>query len=461
MTYDTVDDKGVVHDTNLTASGSTTFGVVVDRPDFTITADDTSLKMYVGESDNTTVTGMPINGFTGGISLSLDGAVPNGVSGSGPNISLIDTPHSLFTVSASPQAKAGHYSLTIAGISGSNGDMPPIKATTSINVEIKALLLDLHGPYDHTNHREGGPVGSDTPGVPVSNDNPDPHGPVKADTVVSWTGANWAAPSCQVTADPSDYSNYVWTPSGSATMVGGSNNGSPSFSGTFTCGTSKSGVTGNNTTIQCSAYTAKGSSVGNSYSITWHAPYENWTLNAAHPTTGSTHKELLPDDPSQPSVAGGTSPTWNFHVYNTYEGEAAAEGVAITAEVFSHYTPLEPVGSLLNAIGVYIDKTNEKTDILNQTKAFTRESWESLVQGNSSDVEWDASTSPVTPAADASDPNLWRHYQMKGVLWAFYKASRYNAANYAGSGYVADVPQSITKSDGYVLHGEVGYEKTP
>ena len=103
----------------LVANGipSNTIGVtVVPGPDYSLTANPTSLSIAQGKSDTSTITVVPTNGFSAGVTLSASG-LPNGVTaGFSPNPT---TNGSTLTLTANGNATVGTSTVTVTGTSAS------------------------------------------------------------------------------------------------------------------------------------------------------------------------------------------------------------------------------------------------------------------------------------------------------------------------------------------------------
>jgi polygalacturonase/uncharacterized membrane protein len=97
---------------------STTVTLVVNVPDFTISATPSSQTVTQGSGTSYTTTISAVNGFTGTVSLSVSG-LPTGASGSFNPTSVAGSGSSTLSVSTSSTTPAGSYTLTITGTSGS------------------------------------------------------------------------------------------------------------------------------------------------------------------------------------------------------------------------------------------------------------------------------------------------------------------------------------------------------
>jgi hypothetical protein len=102
---------------------------VAAGPDFSLTANPSSLSIAQGSSGTSLITVVPVNGFSGSVSLSASG-LPNGVSaGFSPNPT---TATSTLTLTASGNATKGTSTVTITGTSGT------LTHTTTIQLTITA-----------------------------------------------------------------------------------------------------------------------------------------------------------------------------------------------------------------------------------------------------------------------------------------------------------------------------------
>jgi uncharacterized membrane protein len=100
--------------TNGIASAPVTVNIV-PGPDFTLTANPSSLSISQGASGQSTITVGPENGFTGSVTLTASG-LPNGVTAQfNPNPT---TTTSTLTLTASGSASTGTSTVTITGVSG-------------------------------------------------------------------------------------------------------------------------------------------------------------------------------------------------------------------------------------------------------------------------------------------------------------------------------------------------------
>jgi hypothetical protein len=99
-----------------TLTHTATVSLVVVTPDFALSASPSSQTVASGGATSYSVTISPIGGFTGQVSLSVNG-LPSGASGSfAPNPA---TASSTLSVTTSTSTPAGTYTLTITGVSGS------------------------------------------------------------------------------------------------------------------------------------------------------------------------------------------------------------------------------------------------------------------------------------------------------------------------------------------------------
>lgn len=100
-----------------TAVGAFSFpGCGGTTPDFSLTANPNTLSVAQGKSGTSTITVVPVNGFSGSVTLSVAG-LPSGVTaGFSPNPT---TTTSTLTLTASATAATGTSTVTIKGVSGS------------------------------------------------------------------------------------------------------------------------------------------------------------------------------------------------------------------------------------------------------------------------------------------------------------------------------------------------------
>jgi hypothetical protein len=100
-----------------TAIGSFTFpGCGSVTPDFSLTASPNSVTITQGGNGTSTITVVPVNGFSGSVTLSATG-LPSGVTaGFSPNPT---TTTSTLTLTASATATTGTVTVTVKGVSGS------------------------------------------------------------------------------------------------------------------------------------------------------------------------------------------------------------------------------------------------------------------------------------------------------------------------------------------------------
>jgi len=98
-------------------------------PDFSLTANPSTLTINQGSSGTSTITVVPVNGFTGSVTLSASG-LPSGVTAAfAPNPT---TSTSTLTLTASATAATGTSTVTITGVSGS------LTHTTSLSLTVNA-----------------------------------------------------------------------------------------------------------------------------------------------------------------------------------------------------------------------------------------------------------------------------------------------------------------------------------
>jgi Protein of unknown function (DUF1573) len=113
-----------------TAVGSFSFpGCAGGTPDFSLTAAPNSVTVTQGTSGTSTITVVPVGGFTGNVTLSASG-LPSGVTaGFSPNPT---TSSSTLTLTASATAATGTATVTITGVSGS------LTHTTSVSLTVNS-----------------------------------------------------------------------------------------------------------------------------------------------------------------------------------------------------------------------------------------------------------------------------------------------------------------------------------
>lgn len=106
------------------ATPTLTVTVAGPAPDFTISASPASRSITRGNSTTYAVTIMPLNGFTGTVSLSVSG-LPNRAHASF-NPTSISSGNSTLTVTAGQRTPRGTYTLTIKGANGSLSHTTPV-----------------------------------------------------------------------------------------------------------------------------------------------------------------------------------------------------------------------------------------------------------------------------------------------------------------------------------------------
>jgi hypothetical protein len=112
-----------------TAIGAFTFPGCSGSPNFTLTAVPNTLTVAQGNQGTSTITVVPVNGFSGSVMLSATG-MPNGVTaGFSPNPT---TTTSTLTLTASATAATGTSTVTITGTSGS------LTQTTTLTLTVTA-----------------------------------------------------------------------------------------------------------------------------------------------------------------------------------------------------------------------------------------------------------------------------------------------------------------------------------
>ncbi len=102
---------------------------IVANPDFSLTANPSSVSIAQGGSGTSLITVVPVNGFSGSVSLNASG-LPSGVTaGFSPNPT---TTTSTLTLTASATAATGTSTVTITGTSGS------LSPTTTVSLTVTA-----------------------------------------------------------------------------------------------------------------------------------------------------------------------------------------------------------------------------------------------------------------------------------------------------------------------------------
>lgn len=103
---------------------STTVSVTVTSsgppPDFSISANPSSLSLPTSGSGNSTITLTSLNGFSGTISLSASSTAPHVRENIAPSVTLISGSSNtvILTVTAGHKARPGIYSITVTAVSG-------------------------------------------------------------------------------------------------------------------------------------------------------------------------------------------------------------------------------------------------------------------------------------------------------------------------------------------------------
>ena len=108
---------------------TTTMGLTVTGPTFTLTANPNTLSVSQGSQNTTTITVVPVNGFSGSPTLSASN-LPSGVTaGFSPNPT---SSTSTLTLTATGSATLGTSTITISGISGN------LNASTTLSLTVTA-----------------------------------------------------------------------------------------------------------------------------------------------------------------------------------------------------------------------------------------------------------------------------------------------------------------------------------
>ncbi|HTD21455.1 MAG TPA: polysaccharide lyase family 7 protein [Terriglobales bacterium] len=131
----------------LTHSASVTLQVnPVQQPDFTVSANPTSLTVNAGSSGSSTVSVGVVNGFSGAVALSVSGA-PAGVTATLSSSSVNAPGSATLTVSAPSSAAASTSTLTITGTNGSTSH------TATVNLTVKTVSqcvsTTTNGPWQN------------------------------------------------------------------------------------------------------------------------------------------------------------------------------------------------------------------------------------------------------------------------------------------------------------------------
>jgi subtilase family serine protease len=118
--------------TSGSLTNTTTLSLTVNAaaaPNFSLTANPSSVTVTQGNSGTSTITVNPVNGFTGSVTLSASG-LPSGVTaGFSPNPT---TTTSTLTLTASASAATGTVTVTVKGVSGS------LTNTTTLSLTVNA-----------------------------------------------------------------------------------------------------------------------------------------------------------------------------------------------------------------------------------------------------------------------------------------------------------------------------------
>lgn len=115
---------------SITHSATIAFTVTGTNPDFSLTANPTSLSVAQGGTGSSTITVGPLNGFSGTVALAA-GGLPTGVTASFSPASTTGT--STLTLTASSTATAGTTNITVTGTSGSLSHSTTIALTITSN----------------------------------------------------------------------------------------------------------------------------------------------------------------------------------------------------------------------------------------------------------------------------------------------------------------------------------------
>jgi hypothetical protein len=122
-------------------TNTTTLSLTVNpvaTPDFSLTAAPTSVTVVQGSSGTSTITVVPVDGFSGSVTLSASG-LPSGVTaGFSPNPT---TSTSTLTLTASATATTGTVTVTVKGVSGSLTHTTTLSLTVNVSGGSPAVSL--------------------------------------------------------------------------------------------------------------------------------------------------------------------------------------------------------------------------------------------------------------------------------------------------------------------------------
>jgi len=129
---DTAVGQHTITITGTSASGithSTTITVTVTNPDFSLTANPTSLNIIQGSSGTTTLTLTAINDYTGLVALSTTDTPVGWTTTITPN-SINPTGSAQLTINVPQNTNSGPYTITVKGTDGT------ITKTITLNVQV-------------------------------------------------------------------------------------------------------------------------------------------------------------------------------------------------------------------------------------------------------------------------------------------------------------------------------------
>jgi len=122
---------------------TTTVSLIVNVPDFSLSATPSSQTVLVGGAGSYSVTINRISGFNGAVTLSVTG-LPTGATGTfTPNPA---TTSSTLAVSTTVSTPAGTYPLTITGVSGSLTHTAAVSLVVTATVPPSGVAFDAVGP---------------------------------------------------------------------------------------------------------------------------------------------------------------------------------------------------------------------------------------------------------------------------------------------------------------------------
>ncbi len=133
---------------SLSHTASVSLQVTVPPPpDFTVSANPTSLTVNAGGSGSSTASVGGVNGFSGAVALSVSGA-PTGVTATLSSNSVNAPGSATLTISASSTAPQSTSTLTITGTSGSTSHTATVNLT--VNNTPVCVTTTTNGPWQNT-----------------------------------------------------------------------------------------------------------------------------------------------------------------------------------------------------------------------------------------------------------------------------------------------------------------------